>query len=117
MAPTMKRRVLIVTHDESLLATRILLVEHAGYTAIATVSDDNAIKLLETEVFDLILLGRDSSVPPLNLDQRVHEIYPNLLTLKIQPDGDLTSVHPWRITDSVPQHVIDTLKQMLITEH
>lgn len=49
----------------------------------------------------------------MGLDQRLREKYPNLLTLKIQPDGDLISIYPSRITGSVPQYVVEALKEML----
>jgi CheY-like chemotaxis protein len=112
MAPE-KKSILIVAHDGNLLQTRKMLLEHAGYTVAAVVSDDEAMTLLETKVFDLILLGRASKIQQLGLDQRLRQKYPNLLTLKIQPDGDIVSTYPSRITDAVPQHVVDALKEML----
>jgi hypothetical protein len=67
MAPK-KKSILIVAHDGNLLQTRKMLLEHAGYTVAAVVSDDEAMTLLETEVFDLILLGRASKIQELGLD-------------------------------------------------
>jgi len=77
-----------------LRTTRVSILEKAGYTVFSVVTDDDAMKLLETEQFDLILLGRRSQIPRTGLDQRLREKYPNLLTLKIKPTGDIVSSLP-----------------------
>ena len=77
-----------------LRTTRESILEKAGYTVFSVVTDDDAMKLLETEQFDLILLGRRSQIPRTGLDQRLREKYPNLLTLKIKPTGDIVSSLP-----------------------
>jgi hypothetical protein len=81
-------------YDQMLRTTRVSILEKAGYTVFSVVTDDDAMKLLETEQFDLILLGRRSQIPRTGLDQRLREKYPNLLTLKIKPTGDIVSSLP-----------------------
>ena len=96
-----------------LRTTRVSILENEGYTVSSAVTDDDAMTLLETEQFDLILLGRKSQVPKMGLDQRLREKHPNLLILKIQPAGDVVSLFPTRTTDAVPDHVLSALKEML----
>jgi DNA-binding NtrC family response regulator len=107
------KRILVVAHDALLRTTRTFLLEGAGYIVESAVTDDDAMKLLETEQFDLILLGRKSQTPKKGLDQRLRERHPNLLTLKIQPGGDIVSLYPSRTTDALPEHVLSALQEML----
>ncbi len=87
-----------------------MLLESASYSVISVSSDEDALRLLETENFDLILLGRNTH-SAVALDKLLRAKYPTLLTLKI--DG-LESKYPSRITDAVPIHVLDALREMLI---
>jgi hypothetical protein len=91
--------------------TRVSMLERAGYTVFSAVTDDDAMGLLETARFDLILLGRKSQILKTGLDQRLREKYPNLLTLKIQSSGDIVSLYPSRTTDAVPEHVMSALRR------
>jgi CheY-like chemotaxis protein len=111
--PLIPKRILVVAHDQMLRTTSVSVLEKAGYTVSSTVTDDDAMRLLETAQFDLILLGRKSQIPKTGLDQRLREKYPNLLTLKIEPGGDIVSLFPTRTTDAMPQHVLCALKEML----
>ena len=107
------KRILVVAHDRMLRTTRVSILDQAGYTVSSAETDDDAMARLETEQFDLILLGRKSQVPKTGLDQRLREKHPNLLILKIQPAGDVVSLFPTRTTDAVPDHVLSALKEML----
>jgi PleD family two-component response regulator len=106
------KRILVVAHDRGLNATRVSLLESQGYRVESVKSDSAAIALLEREVFDLILLGRNSGLHKKFLDQRLREKYPQLLTLKIV-NHEEPSVYPSRLTDSQPEHVIVVLREML----
>ena len=68
--------------------------------------------LLLTDVYDLVLLGRNSELHRKGIDQRLREKYPDLLTLKIVNEAD-ASIWPSRMTDSEPEHVIVALHEML----
>jgi hypothetical protein len=68
--------------------------------------------MLLTEIYDLVLLGRNSELHKKGIDQRLREKYPHLLTLKIVNEAD-ASIWPSRITDSQPEHVIAALHEML----
>jgi CheY-like chemotaxis protein len=107
------KRILVVAHDQMLRTTRVSILEKQGYTVSSAVTDDDAMALLKTEKFDLILLGRKSQIPKTGLDQRLREKYPNLMTLKIQPGGDIVSLFPTRTTDALPEHMLSALKEML----
>jgi CheY-like chemotaxis protein len=107
------KRILVVTHDTMLRSTRVDVLERAGYSVVSVATDDDAMKLLETEQFDLILIGRKSEISRRELDQRLREKYPKLPVLKIQPRGDAVSEYSSRTTDAMPQHVVDALKDML----
>jgi DNA-binding NtrC family response regulator len=104
------KRILVVTRDAHLRETRVMLLRSAGYTVISVSSDDDALRLLETDRLDLVLLGRSSGMS-IGIDQRLRERYPSLLTLKIDDLGH--SEYATRMTDSAPEHVIHTLKEML----
>jgi DNA-binding NtrC family response regulator len=111
--PPQKKRILIVAHDRLIRGTRSLLLEKAGYDVASVETDNEAMDILEHKVFDLILLGRKSRLPIKGLDQRLRERFPDLLTLKIEPSGEIVSIYPSRITDAVPEHVLEALKEML----
>ena len=79
----------------------------------AVASDNEAMSLLLTTDFDLVLLGRNSSLFGSHLDERIRHKYPKMLTLKIQSATEELSIYASRTVDAVPQHVIDALRQML----
>jgi CheY-like chemotaxis protein len=107
------KRILVVAHDAPLRQTRVFLLEQAGYTVESVGTDDDAMAMLETERFDLILLGRKSLLPKKGIDQRLREKYPDLLTLKIEGADADQSIYPSRITDNAPANVLTALSEML----
>jgi DNA-binding NtrC family response regulator len=109
----LQKRILIVSHDATLRATRAALLLTAGY-AVATAEDGDAgMALLEANAFDLVLIGRRSLSPGKSVDQRLREQYPHLLILKIAEVIEKESVYPSRTTNSVPANVLAALKGML----
>jgi len=88
----MPKRILVVADDRPLRTTRVFLLESEGYRVECVESDDEAMTMLLTETYDLVLLGRNS--------------------LKIVNEAD-ASIWPSRITDSEPKHVIVALHEML----
>jgi hypothetical protein len=104
--------ILVVAHDRPLRATRVSLLEQQGYLVQSVELDNEAMVLLETEAFDLVLIGRKSLLPKKGIDQRLRELYPHLLTLMIV-NTDEASIYPSRMTDSRPEHVIEALHEML----
>ena len=107
------KRILVVSDDQMLRTTRVSILEKAGYAVCSAATADDAMGLLETESFDLILLGQEFRITGRGLDQRLREKYPNLLTLKIQPTDDMVSLYLSRTTDSVPEHVLSAVREML----
>jgi hypothetical protein len=67
------QRILVVSHDTMLRSTRVAILERAGYSVMSVAADDDAMKLLETEHFDLVLIGRKSEGPRQARDQRLRE--------------------------------------------
>jgi DNA-binding NtrC family response regulator len=108
----MRKRILVVADDRPLRISRVSLLESEGYRVDSVSSDDEAISLLETQAFDLILLGRNSYLDRKNIDQRLREKFPDLLTLKIVHDHD-ADFYASRETDAEPAHVLQALKDML----
>ena len=108
----LSKRILVVSHDTLLRSTRVAILERAGYSVISIATDDDAMELLETEQFDLLLVGRKSERPRPALDQRLRDKSPKLPVLKIQPRGDAVDDYSFRTTDALPEHV-DALKDML----
>jgi CheY-like chemotaxis protein len=109
----MPKRILVVAHDRHLRETRVRLMESEGYRVDSVGTDDEAMRLLESGHFDLVLLGRQSTLPEMGIDQRIRERFPELATLKIEIGGERRSVYPTRVTDSAPRHVIEALREML----
>jgi DNA-binding NtrC family response regulator len=108
------KSILVVAHDRPLREARVQLLQYAGFTVKSVETDDDAMAILETEQFDLILLGRNSRLPQKQIDQRLREKYPDLLILKIQSAGETErSIYPSRLTDSQPRHVVEALHEML----
>ena len=109
-----RKRILVVSDDRILRFSRAALLKKAGYHVESIDSDDAAMRLLEAEAFDLILLGRDDSPRPAKaLDRRLRERYPRLLTLKIEGNLPVPSRYPSRITDARPERVLAALDEML----
>jgi DNA-binding NtrC family response regulator len=112
----MSKRILVVSDDRILGFSRTALLQKAGYQAIRVDSDDEAMSLLETEAFDLVLLGRD----PIrrnrkSLDRRLRERHPHLPTLKIEGNALIPSRYATRVTNSDPARVLAVLAEMLGT--
>jgi CheY-like chemotaxis protein len=105
--------ILVVAEDRPLRRSRVGLLEHENYVVESVESDDEAMKLLLTRRFDLVLLGRNSDLQKTGIDQRIREQYPDLLTLKIETAGQRHTQYPSRVTDSAPEHVIKALREML----
>ena len=61
----LSKLILVVSHDTLLRSTRVghFSLERAGYSVISIATDDDAMELLETEQFDLLLVGRKSERP------------------------------------------------------
>jgi DNA-binding response OmpR family regulator len=109
----LQKRILVVSHDSGLRASRSALLVAAGY-AVATASNpDEAIELLDANPFDLVLIGRRSLVAGKPLDQRLRERYPEILILKIAEVIEEGSRYPTKTTISVPANVLAALKGML----
>jgi hypothetical protein len=109
----LQKRILVVSHDSGLRASRSALLVAAGY-AVATASNpDQAIELLDANTFDLVLIGRRSLVAGKPLDQRLRERYPEILILKIAEVIEEGSRYPTKTTISVPANVLAALKGML----
>jgi CheY-like chemotaxis protein len=113
MGAKLAKRILVVAHDRPLKETRVSLLQSQGYIVDSVETDDDAMKLLDTEHFDLVLLGHQSTLPKKGIDQRLREKYPSLATLKIELAGAPHSVYPMRVTDSAPKHVLEALQEML----
>jgi DNA-binding NtrC family response regulator len=107
------KRILVVSLDLELGRTRSLLLQAQGYKIDCAASDDDAMRMLESMNFYLVLLGRDSLLFEKRLDQRIRQKYPKQLTLKIQPVEETVSLYASRTVDSVPSHVIEALREML----
>jgi DNA-binding NtrC family response regulator len=52
-----KARILSVSHDEVLLRTRHMLLEHEGYEVVSTLGFDSSVKECEKGGFDVFVLG------------------------------------------------------------
>ena len=112
----MSKRILVVSDDRILGFSRTALLQKAGYQATWVDSDDEAMSLLETEAFDLVLLGRDALQRPRKpLDHRLRERHPNLPTLKIEGNALIPSRYATRVTNSDPARVLAVLAEMLGT--
>ena len=110
----MPKRILIISHDRILRATRSALLVSAGYEVATAESADEALTLLDSDRFDLALIGRKSLQPGPALDQRLRERHPRLLILKIAEVIEEASQHPSQTTSAVPANVLAALKGMLV---
>lgn len=111
-----KKRILVVAHDQAVRETRAHLLQAGGYSVESAVTDDQAMERLETETFDLVLLGRSSLMTRFAMDQRLRERYPDLLTLKIETDVNEPQYASRVITDYRPARLLELLREMLDSE-
>lgn len=110
----MPKSILVVAPDRPLRETRVQLLQAEGYTVKSVETDDDAMAILVTEHFDLVLLGRQTKPPGKQIDQRLREKYPDLLILKIQSAGEVErSPYPSGTVGYRPQHVLDAVHAML----
>jgi hypothetical protein len=65
------KRILVVSDDAMLRSTRVSILERSGYSGVSAATDDDAMKLLEAEHFDLVLIGRRSEIPRLELETTI----------------------------------------------
>lgn len=107
------KRVLVFSSDPTLAKTRAGLVQAAGFPCEVVTSRDSALRLLQAERFDLVLLGREPTHLDHELEQRIREIRPETMTLKIEfiysGGGECAS----RNTDPSPSRVVSALRELL----
>jgi CheY-like chemotaxis protein len=111
--PSVPKSVLVVSDHEMLRVTRAALLKTGGYEVTAARTDNEAMALLETRTFDLVLIGGTRDLPIIEIDERIRERYPKLLVLKIDEWDAAARGFADRETDSSPEHVLLALKQML----
>jgi DNA-binding response OmpR family regulator len=109
----MQKRILVVSHDNTLRETRAALLLRAGYSVATSEGGDSTMALLETNTFDLILVGRKSLAPGKGIAQRIRERFPDQLILKIAELLEEDSPYPSKTTNSVPVNVLAALEGML----
>jgi hypothetical protein len=73
-----------------------MLLQRDRYSVSSVASDDEVMATLETEAFDLVLIGRKVRAAKRHLDERIRMRHPNLLILKIDEEF---SPYPTRVTD------------------
>ena len=108
----MPQKILVVAHDAVLRASRSTLLLQSGYSVTDAASVDGAIALLESDTFDLVVVGRDSLGAAKGNDQRIRERCPAQLILKIVKFVDEGSEYASRITDSFPRNVLAAVSGM-----
>jgi CheY-like chemotaxis protein len=106
----MPKRILVVANDRTVRQTRTRILEREGYSVASAESDDEAIALLESEAFDLVLIGRDPCSVMAGFDQRLRERFPRLLMLKT---SDIDSVYATRTTEAKPASILSELTKLL----
>ena len=97
-SPTSKRA-LAVSDDTDLLHTRVLLLESQGYMVEGVASHNEAMSLLLTTDFDLVLFGRNSSLFGSHLDERIRS---KCFVLKVRSCTEASSTLKPRCQQSVP---------------
>jgi hypothetical protein len=109
----MQKRILVVSHDPVLRDSRSALLLSAGYAVSAAGRDEDAMALMETNSFDVVLIGRNSHWPKKGLDERVRALHPHQLIVKIAQAGEPRSSFCSRITDPVPANVLEAVREVL----
>jgi hypothetical protein len=110
----MQKRILVVSHDQALRESRSALLLSAGYAVSAAGGDDEAMALMVGNSFDVVLIGRNSRWPMKGLDERVRELHLHQPIVKIARPEEPESSFCSRITDSVPAHVLEAVREVLL---
>jgi len=105
--------ILVVCHDRSLRQTRMSLLQAAGYRVESVAYDHEVIPRLEVEKFDLVLIGRCSSLPEGTAGRYLRKTYPNLMIVRINRVIHLRSTVTSQIADSHPHPMLNMLSAML----
>ena len=109
----MQKRILVITHDLTLLATQSSMLLKAGYAVSSADKAESALKLLEKNSFDLVLIGRNSAGLPKQIAQELRGKYPNIIILKIVDIDDQGYSYASHVTDSRPDNVIAAINGIL----
>jgi DNA-binding response OmpR family regulator len=112
----MSKRILVISHDRLLRETRSTLLLKAGYLVANAENGETALKLLESDNFDLVLVGRDSIGVVTPVDQQLRDVHPQLLILKVVDVISHHASYATQVTDAVPINVLMALKGMLGTK-
>jgi DNA-binding response OmpR family regulator len=108
------KSILVVCHDRPLRLTRLSLLEAAGYRVESVAYDHEAIARLEVEQFDLVLIGRSSSLPQGLKGQRLRKKYPNLLIVRVNRIDQRRSALTSLMADFHPHLMLNTPSAMLV---
>jgi len=110
----MKKRVLSVSYDESLLTTRQMLLEQHGVEVRSALGFAEAIHLCRTEKFDLAILGH--SIPledkKLIVDQLREVCRTPILALRRPNEGHLLEAD-FNLDSTEPAKFVALVKQIL----
>lgn len=80
---TAPKSILVISHKEALRYTCSAVLKSGGYKVLSVAFDDEAMALLEKGDIDLVPIGRKTSEPGVEIDERLRERFPKLLILKI----------------------------------
>jgi PleD family two-component response regulator len=107
-----KKSILVVAHDEMLRNTRSTLLLKAGYAVAVASSSDDAMLLMAKNPYDLVVVGRNSIGTKKGLDERLREVYPKQLIVKIAQSGERESEFVSKVTNSEPKKVLAAVREM-----
>jgi DNA-binding response OmpR family regulator len=107
-----KKSILVVAHDEMLRNTRSAMLLRAGYSVAVASNGDDAMVLMATNPYDLVVVGRNSIGTQKGLDERLREVYPKQLIVKIAQSGEMGSEFVSKVTNSEPKKVLAAVKEV-----
>jgi DNA-binding NtrC family response regulator len=107
-----KKSILVVAHDEMLRNTRSAMLLRAGYSVAVASNGDDAMVLMATNLYDLVVVGRNSIGTQKGLDERLREVYPKQLIVKIAQSGEMGSEFVSKVTNSEPKKVLAAVKEV-----
>jgi DNA-binding NtrC family response regulator len=104
--------ILLVARDNSLRESRAKLIEQAGHAVRGVMSAREAITQLESEPFDLVVVGRHSPGDEVSIDRALREAFPQLKILKI---ANAFSEEPYvsRTVDASPVNFLAAINDMV----
>ena len=109
----MSKHILSVSYDESLLATRQLLLAYRGYSVISALGFTDAIEQCKTSNFDLFILGHSVPISDKNELIRTFRQYCSAPILSLDRAGESRVDSDFHVAPNDPEQFLKKVAEVV----